>query len=84
MHHQQTDPLFRSIPPLTDLRFDLTGSTMEDIGIDDMDSCLPFGLDVENSFETESTGVVPHDYVAGLISGLDDCTAFLEYYNDIR
>ncbi|XLU69576.1 hypothetical protein S245_028629 [Arachis hypogaea] len=84
-NHQQTDPSFLSMPPLKDLRFDLNAaSTMDDIVVDDLpSSSLPFGLDVENSFdETESFGAVPHDYVAGLISDLDDCTSFPEF-NDI-
>lgn len=82
-HHQQAEPLFQSMPPLTDLRFDLTASTMDVVGIDDMSINLPLGLNFEDSLETESSGVVPHDYIDGLISGLDDCTAFPEY-TDIR
>lgn len=76
MRPQQAEPFFRSVPPLQarDLRFDLTTSTM-----DDMDCNLPLGLNEENSLETESFGVIPHNYVDGLISGLDDCSEFPEY-----
>ncbi|MED6112642.1 Pharynx and intestine in excess protein 1 [Stylosanthes scabra] len=85
-HHQQTDPSLHSMPSLKDLGIDLNASsTMDDIGVDDFpSSSLPSSLDLENSFdETESLGAVPHDYVAGLISDLDDCTTFPDF-SDIR
>ncbi|MED6170310.1 Pharynx and intestine in excess protein 1 [Stylosanthes scabra] len=85
-HHQQTDPSFHAMPSLKDLGIDLNASsTMDEIGVDDLpSSSLPSSLDLENSFdETESLGAVPHDYVAGLISDLDDCTTFPDF-SDIR
>ncbi|RDY05668.1 Protein PHOTOPERIOD-INDEPENDENT EARLY FLOWERING 1, partial [Mucuna pruriens] len=79
MHHQ-ADSIFQSMPPLKDPRFDLTSCTMNEVGID---GNFPFNLNGESLLEMESVGMVPHDYVAGLISDLDDCTAFPEY-TDIR
>ncbi|XP_061364443.1 protein PHOTOPERIOD-INDEPENDENT EARLY FLOWERING 1 isoform X2 [Gastrolobium bilobum] len=82
MHYQQGEQLFQSMLP-QELRFDFNSSTMDGAGIDDMDSNLPFDLNVESTLEMESFGVVPHDYIAGLVSGLDDWNAFPEY-TDIR
>ncbi|XP_027363680.1 protein PHOTOPERIOD-INDEPENDENT EARLY FLOWERING 1 isoform X2 [Abrus precatorius] len=83
MHHHQAESLFQSTTPLKDLKFDLTSSTPDEAGIDGIDSNFSFDLNEGNSLEMESFGVVPHDYIAGLISDLDDCTAFPEY-TDIR
>lgn len=80
--HHQARPLLESMPSLKDLRFDMTSFSTGEFGID-MDSNLPFDLNGESSFETENFEVVPHGYVDGLISGLDDCTEFPEY-TDIR
>lgn len=82
MHHHQAEPLFQSMPSLKDLTFDPALSTMDEFG-SDVYSNLPFDLNGESFLETENFGVVPHDYVDDLISGLDDCTAFPEY-TDIR
>ncbi|RZC25456.1 Protein PHOTOPERIOD-INDEPENDENT EARLY FLOWERING 1 isoform D [Glycine soja] len=83
MHHHQADSKFQSMPSLKDLRIDLTSLTTDEVGIDSMGSIFSFDLNGESSLEMESVGMIPHDYVAGLISDLDDCTAFPEY-TDIR
>ncbi|XP_019414895.1 PREDICTED: protein PHOTOPERIOD-INDEPENDENT EARLY FLOWERING 1 isoform X1 [Lupinus angustifolius] len=80
---QQAEPSLQSMPPLKELRFDLTASTMDIVGIDDRDTNPPFGLHLENSFERESSEAIPHDYLDGLIFGLDDLIEFPEY-TDIR
>ncbi|KAK7267339.1 hypothetical protein RIF29_20008 [Crotalaria pallida] len=72
---REAEPLFQS----KDLRFDLTASTPDVVGTDDTSINLPFDLHLENSLEKESSGVVLHDYIDGLISGLDDCIEFPEY-----
>ncbi|KAL2998511.1 hypothetical protein AAZX31_09G103500 [Glycine max] len=83
MHPYQADSMFQSMPSLKDLRIDLTSLTTDEVGIDGMDSIFSFDLNGESSLEMESVGMIPHDYVAGLISDLDDSTAFPEY-TDIR
>lgn len=75
MRLQQAEPSFHP----NDLKFDLTESTINEARTDDLDCNLPFGLNEENSLELETFGVVPHSYVEGLLSGLDDCSEFLEY-----
>lgn len=82
MHHHHAEPLFQPMSPLKDLAFDPISSTMDDFGIY-MESNLPFDLNRESALEMENSGVIQHDYVAGLISDLDDCTLFPEY-TDIR
>ncbi|XP_054803873.1 protein PHOTOPERIOD-INDEPENDENT EARLY FLOWERING 1 isoform X2 [Prosopis cineraria] len=81
MRHQRVEPLFQSMPSLEakDLRIDLNSLAMDEAGADNMDCNLPFVLNEENSLETETFGMVPHDFVAGLISGLDDCSELPEY-----
>lgn len=79
IHHRQADSIFQSMPSLDDLRFDLTSSTTDEFGINVMDSNFPFDMNGESSLGMESVGMISHDYVAGLISDLDDCTAFPEY-----
>ncbi|KAK7278828.1 hypothetical protein RJT34_23866 [Clitoria ternatea] len=83
MHHRQAESSFQSIQPLNDLRFDPMSSITNGVGIDGLDINFPFDLNGDSSMEVESFGVIPHDYVAGLISGLDDCTGLPEY-TDIR
>lgn len=83
MHHHQADSISQSVSPLKDLRFDLTSSTADEVGIDGMDGNLLFRLNGESSEEMYSVEMFPHDYDAGLISDLDDCTAFSEF-TDIR
>lgn len=79
MHHRQADSIFQSMPPLDDLRFDLTSSTTDEFGINVMDNNFPFDMNGESSLGMESVGMISHDYVTGLISDLDDCTVFPEY-----
>ncbi|QCE05371.1 E1A-binding protein [Vigna unguiculata] len=83
MHHHQADSIFQSVPLLKDLRFDLAPFTTDEIGLTAVDTLFPFDLNVESSWEMEGVGMIPHDYVTGLISDLDDCTTFPEY-TDIR
>ncbi|MCH91626.1 protein PHOTOPERIOD-INDEPENDENT EARLY FLOWERING 1-like, partial [Trifolium medium] len=80
LHCHQTGPLFPPMPSLQELTLDLPSSTVDGF---DMESDFPFDLNGESSLERENFGVVPHDYIAELISGLDDCTTFPEY-TDIR
>ncbi|CAJ1967449.1 unnamed protein product [Sphenostylis stenocarpa] len=83
MQQHQADSIFQSVPSFN-LRFDLGSSTTDEVGIDAVDRCFPFfDLNGESSWEMECTGMIQHDYVAGLISELDDCTTFPEY-TDIR
>ncbi|KAI9122384.1 hypothetical protein K1719_007073 [Acacia pycnantha] len=77
--HQQVEPLFQSMPSLP-AKDDLNSLATDEAVIDDeMDCSLPFVLNEENSLETETLGMVPHDFVAGLISGLDDFSELPEY-----
>ncbi|XP_045807406.1 protein PHOTOPERIOD-INDEPENDENT EARLY FLOWERING 1 isoform X2 [Trifolium pratense] len=82
LHRHQTGPLFPPMPSLQEPTLDLPSSTVDNFGFD-MESDFPFDLNGESSLEREDFGLVPHDYIAELISGLDDCTTFPEY-TDIR
>ncbi|GAU37535.1 hypothetical protein TSUD_21400 [Trifolium subterraneum] len=82
LHRHQTEPLFPPMPSLQELASDLSSSTVDKFGFD-TESDFPFDLNGESSLERENFGVVPHDYIAEFISGLDDCTTFPEY-TDIR
>lgn len=83
MHHHQADSIFQSVPSLTDLRFDLASFTTDEVELNAVDRCFPFDLNGESSWEMEGVEMIPHDYITGLISDLDDCTTFPEY-TDIR
>lgn len=82
MHRCQAEPLFPPMPLLPELALDLPSSSMNEFGFN-TDRNLPFDLNEESSLERENFGVIPHDYIAELISGLDDCTTFPEY-TDVR
>lgn len=82
MHRCQAEPLFPPMPLLPELPLDLPSSSMNEFGFN-TDRNLPFDLNEESSLERENFGVIPHDYIAELISGLDDCTTFPEY-TDVR
>jgi len=71
------------VPSLTDLRFDLASFTTDEVELNAVDRCFPFDLNGESSWEMEGVEMIPHDYITGLISDLDDCTTFPEY-TDIR
>lgn len=77
MHRHQAE-LLPPVPSLQELTLDLPSSTMDEFGFN-MDNNFTFDLNEESSLERENFGVVPHDYVAELIPGLDDCIAFSEY-----
>jgi len=81
MHRHQAE-LLPPVPSLQELTLDFPSSTMDEFGFN-MDSNFTFDLNEESSLESENFGVVPHDYVAELIPGLDDCITFSEY-TDIR
>ncbi|KAK7392807.1 hypothetical protein VNO78_21255 [Psophocarpus tetragonolobus] len=83
MHQHQADSIFQSIPSLKDLKIDHTSSFTTDVEIDGVDSIFSFDLNGESLLEMESVGTIPHDYVVGLTSDLDDCRAFPEH-TDIR
>ncbi|KAL9319263.1 hypothetical protein ACSQ67_015780 [Phaseolus vulgaris] len=72
MPHHQADSIFQSVPSLKDLRFDLASFTTDEVGLNAVDRCFPFDLNGESSWEMEGVGMIPHDYVTGLISDLDD------------
>ncbi|XP_058771334.1 protein PHOTOPERIOD-INDEPENDENT EARLY FLOWERING 1 isoform X2 [Vicia villosa] len=82
MHRRQAEPLFPPMPLLPELALDLPSSSISEFGFN-TDRNLPFDLNEESSLERENFGVIPHDYIAELISDLDDCTTFPEY-TDIR
>lgn len=73
------EPLPAAAPKDPDLIFDLTQPIIPDVGIDFVASNLTHGTDMELSMEMESYEEVPHCYVPGLISGLDDCPLLPEY-----
>lgn len=78
---QQVGPLFQSMPslPAKDLRIDLNSLATEETVAYDMDCSLPFDLNEEkNSLETENLDMVSHEFVSGLMSGLDDYSEFSE------
>nr|XP_024935444.2 protein PHOTOPERIOD-INDEPENDENT EARLY FLOWERING 1 isoform X3 [Ziziphus jujuba var. spinosa] len=75
-------PLPVAVPMDHDLRFDLNSPIGKDVQIDDLKSTSQSDIDKEFSLETEDfkgLEVVPHSYVPGLISGLDDCSSLPEY-----
>lgn len=80
MAEQGFPPLPTAAPLNPSPRFDLNIPINEDIGTDDLESNSHSHFD-ESSFE-ESLGVLPHKYVPGLLTGLDDCSLSPEY-NDI-
>jgi hypothetical protein len=61
------------------IRFDLTQPIIPDVGIDNVEGILPSSIDTGLSMEMDSFEVVAHDYVPGLISGLDDYPLLPEY-----
>ena len=83
MPHLISEPVLEPLPAAAlkdrDLSFDLTQPIIPDVENDDVGRNFPPGTDMELSMETESFEVVPHYYVPGLISGLDDCPLLPEY-----
>lgn len=83
MPHPIAEPVLEPLPAAAlkdpDLIFDLTQPIIPDVGIDVVASNLTHGTDMELSMEMESYEEVPHCYVPGLISGLDDCPLLPEY-----
>ncbi|KAJ7976011.1 protein PHOTOPERIOD-INDEPENDENT EARLY FLOWERING 1-like [Quillaja saponaria] len=80
MRHQQRELLIQSMPPIPandpNLRLDLGAPV--DVGTDNMVGDLCFGINDESQ-EIETFDFVPHNFVDGLISGLDDCSLLSEY-----
>lgn len=82
-------PLLVAKPPLEPLPacalidpnmgFDPSQPFILAVGNDNVGSNLLSGRDMELSMEMESLEAVPHHYVPGLISGLDDCPLLPEY-----
>ncbi|KAG2686940.1 hypothetical protein I3760_09G030300 [Carya illinoinensis] len=82
-------PLLVAKPPLEPLPacalidpnmgFDPSQPFILAVGNDNVGSNLLSGRDTELSMEMESLETVPHHYVPGLISGLDDCSLLPEY-----
>lgn len=83
MPHLISEPVLEPLPAAAlkdrDLSFDLTQPIIPDVENDDVGRNFPPGTDMELSMETESFEAVPHYYVPGLISGLDDCPLLPEY-----
>lgn len=81
--HLISEPLLEPLPAaaLSDpfIRFDGSQPIILDVGIDDVGSNLSSVMDKELSMGMESLEAVPHHYVSGLISGLDDCPLLPEY-----
>ncbi|PRQ30525.1 putative DNA helicase chromatin remodeling SNF2 family [Rosa chinensis] len=81
MRHFLAEHVFPPLPIAAPLnpspRFDLNLPVNEDIETGDMESTSHSQV-VEPSFE-ESFGVLPHEYVPELLSGLDDCSLLPEY-----
>ncbi|XP_057965838.1 protein PHOTOPERIOD-INDEPENDENT EARLY FLOWERING 1 isoform X2 [Malania oleifera] len=73
----------QSTPAVTpngpNLRFDLAESLIPDIGFDDYEYNLPFGMDKDDPLENENFKLVPHHHVPGFISDLEDCSLSREY-----
>ncbi|XP_041028492.1 protein PHOTOPERIOD-INDEPENDENT EARLY FLOWERING 1-like isoform X2 [Juglans microcarpa x Juglans regia] len=76
------EPLPGAVPSDSSVRFDPFQPINLDVGKDNVESNLPTDMDTELSMEMENFEVVPHLYVPGLISGLEDCP-FLPEYTDI-
>lgn len=75
---EQVFPHFPTAAPLNPSpRFDLNLPVNEDIETDGLESNSNSQV-IESSFE-ESFGVLPHEYVPGLLSGLDECSLLPEY-----
>ncbi|KAF2314573.1 hypothetical protein GH714_027718 [Hevea brasiliensis] len=72
-------PLLTVSPRDPNLRFDLAPAVIQDGWTNDRDSCSISFLDEELPGELGSFEAMPHDYVPGLISGLDDCSLLPEY-----
>ncbi|KAJ9153312.1 hypothetical protein P3X46_026762 [Hevea brasiliensis] len=72
-------PLLTVSPRDPNLRFDLAPAVIQDGWTNDRDSCSISYLDEELPGELGSFEAMPHDYVPGLISGLDDCSLLPEY-----
>uniref|UniRef100_A0A5B7AQU5 DNA helicase n=1 Tax=Davidia involucrata TaxID=16924 RepID=A0A5B7AQU5_DAVIN len=82
MHRMIADPVVQPMLKVSgdsNLRFDLTPPIIGDVGIDDFGGSSPFDMDKDLSLELESFDVVPHHYVPGFISGLDDCSSLPEF-----
>lgn len=80
-HYLIDDPVFQQImmvPKDSNLRFDMTSSSIPDAGINDFESILTFDMDDHPTLDLGSSDVVPHHYVPGLIAGLEDCSLLLE------
>lgn len=79
-----TEQVFQPLPmaaPMNPIpRFDLNMPVNEDVGIDDLEDNSYSYID-KSLLETEDFGVLPHEYVPGLIGGLDD--ELLPEYIDI-
>jgi hypothetical protein len=83
MPDHTAEPLLGPLPAValkdSNIRFDLTQPLIPDVGIDNVEGILPSSIDMGLSMEMGSFEVVPHDYVPGLISGLDDYPLLPEY-----
>lgn len=70
-------PACASIDPY--MGFDSSQSFILAIENDNVGSNLLSGMDTDLPMERESLEAVPHHYVPGFISGLDDCPLLPEY-----
>ncbi|KAK2993722.1 hypothetical protein RJ640_003721 [Escallonia rubra] len=78
--HFLTGPVFQPrmrVPYDFSVLDDLSPSSIPEVGIDDF-SRTPFDAASVLSLETESSSMVPHHYVPGFISGLEDCSLLPE------
>ncbi|KAA8546716.1 hypothetical protein F0562_003147 [Nyssa sinensis] len=76
--NSEVQPVLK-VPSDSNLRFDLAPPIIPDVGIYDFDGSFPFDMDKELSLESVSLDGVPHNYVPGFISGLDDCSSLPEF-----
>ena len=60
------------------MKFELTPPVISDVGIDAFENSFPFDMD-EFWLNSQGFDLVPHDYVHGFISGLDDYSSLPEF-----
>ena len=86
VHNLFAEQVFQSVATIAlndpNLRCDLTPVTNDCSWVDGVHSDFYSSMDKVLSLELEGFDVVPHNYIPGFISGLDDCSV-MPFYTDI-
>lgn len=79
MRNLSADPVLHPVFSDFSVKHDVVSTSITEVGTNDFGVSSPFNINAELTTVTDSSDIIAHGYIPGLISGLDDYLIMPEF-----